>query len=139
MEAKVVKEEKKSRVLEFLVKEHKYENLFLAVLGIVAIEFGVLLLTKVLEIPSSAFLIGNEPNSTIFSWVLVVLGAVSVILSVISFFIPSFQEAKHIKSLKPAQYFVNVAIVIVFILILSVFFIGCDAAIEGIMDLISGK
>lgn len=139
MEAKVVKEEKKSRVLEFLVKEHKYENLFLAVLGIVAIEFGVLLLTKVLEIPSSAFLIGNEPNSTIFSWVLVVLGAVSVILSVISFFIPSFQEAKHIKGLKPAQYFVNVAIVIVFILILAVFFIGCDAAIEGIMDLISGK
>ena len=139
MEAKVVKEEKKSRVLEFLVKEHKYENLFLAILGIVAIEFGVLLLTKVLEIPSSAFLIGNEPNSTIFSWVLVVLGAVSVVLSVISFFIPSFQEAKHIKGLKVGQYFDNVAIVIVFILILAVFFIGCDAAIEGIMGLISGK
>ena len=138
MEAKE-KVEKKSRVLEFLVKEHKYENLFLAILGIVAIEFGVLLLTKVLEIPTSAFLIGNEPNSTIFSWVLVVLGAVSVVLSVISFFIPSIAEAKHIKGLKPAQYAVNVAIVIVFILILAVFFIGCDAAIEGIMGLISGK
>ena len=85
------KKEKKSRALEFLVKEHKYENLILAVLAIVAIELGVLLLTGVLEIPSGAFLIGqSETASTIFSWLLVVLGAVSLVLSVISFFIPSF-------------------------------------------------
>ena len=119
MEAKE-KIEKKNRVLEFVSKEHKYENLILAVLAIVAIELGVLILTKVLSIPAGAFLIGGDPNSTIFSWALVVLGAVSLVLSVISFFIPSFAEAKHIKGLKVVQYLANIATVIVFILILFV-------------------
>ena len=60
MEVKV-KEEKKNRVLEFVAKEHKYENLILAVLAIVAIELGVLILTNVLTIPDGAFLIGDKP------------------------------------------------------------------------------
>ena len=141
MEAKVVKtEEKKSRVIEFVLKEHKYENLILAVLAIVAIELGVLLLTKVLEIPAGAFLIGESTlHSTIFAWALVVLGAISLVLSVISFFIPSFAETKHIKGLKVSQYFTNIATVIIFIIVLALFFIGCDYVIEGFQKLISGK
>ena len=135
MEAKE-KIEKKNRVIEFVSKEHKYENLILAVLAIVAIELGVLILTKVLSIPAGAFLIGGDPNSTIFSWALVVLGAVSLVLSVISFFIPSFAEAKHIKGIKVVQYLANIATVIVFILILALFFIGCDAVIEKVIELI---
>lgn len=135
MEAKE-KIEKKNRVIEFVSKEHKYENLILAVLAIVAIELGVLILTNVLSIPDSAFLIGGDPNATIFSWALVVLGAVSLVLSVISFFIPSFAEAKHIKGLKFTQYLVNIATVIIFILILALFFIGCDAIIEKVIELI---
>lgn len=135
MEAKE-KLEKKNRVIEFVSKEHKYENLILAVLAIVAIELGVLILTKVLNIPQSAFLIGGEPNSKIFSWALVVLGAVSLVLSVFSFFVPSFAETKHIKGLKVVEYLVNIATVIIFILILALFFIGCDAVIEKLTELL---
>lgn len=139
MEAKVKEQEKKSRVIEFVLKEHKYENLILAVLAIVAIELGVLLLTKVLEIPQGAFIIGeSELSATIFSWALVVLGAVSLVLSVISFFIPSFAETKHIKGLKFTQYLVNIATVIIFILVLALFFIGCDWVIEKLTGLIEG-
>lgn len=129
MEVKV-KEEKKNRVLEFVAKEHKYENLILAVLAIVAIELGVLILTNVLTIPDGAFLIGDKPMNVIFPWALVILGAISVVLSVISFFIPSFAETKHIKGLKITQYLVNIATVIIFILILALFFIACDALIK---------
>jgi hypothetical protein len=135
MEAKE-KLEKKNRVIEFVSKEHKYENLILAVLAIVAIELGVLILTKVLNIPQSAFLIGGELNSKIFSWALVVLGAVSLVLSVFSFFVPSFAETKHIKGLKVVEYLVNIATVIIFILILALFFIGCDAVIEKLTELL---
>lgn len=132
------KKEKKSRALEFLVKEHKYENLILAVLAIVAIELGVLLLTGVLEIPSGAFLIGqSETASTIFSWLLVVLGAVSLVLSVISFFIPSFAELKHVKGLKGLEYVSNIATVIIFVVLLALFFIGCDAVIEKGIELVT--
>ena len=111
-------------------KEHKYENLILAVLAIVAIELGVLILTNVLTIPDGAFLIGDKPMNVIFPWALVILGAISVVLSVFSFFIPSFAETKHIKGLKITQYLVNIATVIIFILILALFFIACDALIK---------
>ena len=133
MEAKV-KEEKKNRVLEFVAKEHKYENLILAVLAIVAIELGVLILTKVLNIPEDAFLIGQEPMNVIFPWALVILGAISVVLSVISFFIPSFAETKHIKGLKFTQYLVNIATVIIFIIVLALFFIASDWLIKCVQD-----
>lgn len=132
------KKENKSRALEFLVKEHKYENLILAVLAIVAIELGVLLLTKVLEIPTGAFLIGqSETASTVFSWLLVVLGAVSLVLSVISFFIPSFAELKHVKGLKALEYLTNIAIVVIFVILLSLFFIACDTLIEKAIELVT--
>lgn len=132
------KKENKSRALEFLVKEHKYENLILALLAIVAIELGVLLLTDVLEIPDGAFLIGyNDTTKIIFAWLLVALGAISLVLSVISFYIPSFAELKHIKGLKGLEYVSNIITVVVFVILLSLFFIGCDALIEKGIELIT--
>jgi preprotein translocase subunit SecE len=65
-----------------------------------------------------------------------VLGAVSLVLSVFSFFVPSFAETKHIRGLKVVEYLVNIATVIIFILILALFFIGCDAVIEKLTELL---
>lgn len=125
---------KKNRVVEFVLKEHKYENLILALLSIFAIELGVLLLSKTyLTIPAEAFLIGRY--STQFSWILIVLGAISLILSVSSFFIPSLAEIKHIHGLKKAQFFWNVVKVFAFSLVLALFFTLCDWVIESIIKL----
>ena len=71
--------EKKSRIREFIEKDYKYENLLLAVLSIFALELGVLLLAGYLVIPESAFLIGGAVASKVFSWILVALGAISLV------------------------------------------------------------
>ena len=126
--------EKKNRAMSVLLREHKWENLILAILAIFAIELGVLLLSKTyLSIPEDAFIIGKYWKQ--FAWILVVLGAVSLILSVSSFFVPSFAEIKHIKGLKKAEFFGNVVKVIIFSVVLALFFTLCDWAIESIIDL----
>ena len=56
----MAEKEKKNRVMDVLLKEHKWENLVLAILAVFAIELGVLLLSKTyLTIPADAFLIGK--------------------------------------------------------------------------------
>ena len=70
--AEKVKAEKKSRVLEYLLSEHKIENYLLLFLGLFAIELGVLLLQgELLTIPEDAWLIGGKTNTMVFSWVLI--------------------------------------------------------------------
>lgn len=130
----MAEKEKKNRAMDVLLKEHKWENLVLAVLAIFAIELGVLLLTKTyLSIPEDAFLIGKYWKQ--FSWILVGLGAVSLILSVSSFFVPSLGEIKNIKGLKKREFLANVVQVIIFSLVLALFFTLCDWAIESIINL----
>ncbi len=128
----MAEKEKKNRVMDVLLKEHKWENLLLAILAVFAIELGVLLLSKTyLTIPADAFLIGKYWKP--FAWALVILGAASLILSVSSFYVPSFAEIKHITGLKKAEFFWNVFQVFMFSLILAFFFLLCDLAIESIM------
>ena len=100
-EAKVEKAgEKRNRVAEFILTEHKFENYLLLFLGIFAIELGAILLTNFLTINEGAWLIGTQVGKTVFAWVLVGLGAVSVILVAIGFYRPSFDEIKNITGLK---------------------------------------
>lgn len=129
--------EKKSRIREFIEKDYKYENLLLAVLSIFALELGVLLLAGFLEIPDTAFLIGGAVASKAFSWILVALGAVSLVLSVSSFYAPSFAEVKHITGLKRSEFFGNVLKVLLFSIVLAFFFILCELVIESLITWLS--
>ncbi len=135
--AEKVKAEKKSRVLEYLLSEHKIENYLLLFLGLFAIELGVLLLQgELLTIPEDAWLIGGKTNTMVFSWVLIALGAVSIILVAASFYRPSFSEIKHITGLKWKEFFWNVVKVVVFSIVLALFFVACDWVIEKIIQLL---
>lgn len=130
----MAEKEKKNRVMDVLLKEHKWENLVLAILAIFAIELGVLILSgNYLSIPEEAFLIGKYWKA--FSWVLVGLGAVSFILAVSSFFVPSLAEIKHITGLKKGEFFWNVVKVFAFSAILALFFMGADTVIQLVIEL----
>ncbi len=122
--------EKKSRIREFIEKDYKYENLLLTVLSIFALELGVLLLAGLLVIPDTAFLIGGPVASKVFSWILVALGAISLVLSVSSFYAPSFAEVKHITGLKKSEFIGNVVKVLLFSVVLALFFVLCEFLID---------
>ena len=132
----MAEKEKKNRVMDVLLKEHKWENLVLAILAIFAIELGVLILSgNYLSIPEEAFLIGKYWKA--FSWVLVGLGAVSFILAVSSFFVPSLAEIKHITGLKKGEFFWNVVKVFAFSIIVVAFLFVCDWAINLVIELVA--
>ncbi len=138
--AEKVKAEKKSRVIEYLLSEHKIENYLLLFLGIFAIEIGVILLQgTLLTIPEETWLIGGTLNTKILCWVLIGLGTISIGIVASSFYYPSFAEIKHIKGLKAKEFLFNVLKVVVFSVVLALFFVGCDFVIEKIQQLISDK
>lgn len=134
--AEKVQAEKKNRVVEYLLSEHKLENYLLLFLGVFAIELGVILLQgELLSIPEEAWLIGGKTNTTIFSWVLVGLGAISILLVAAAFYRPSIAEIKHISGLKANEFLWNVIKVLGFTIVLALFFIGCDFVIEKFIQL----
>ena len=135
--AEKMKAEKKNRVVEYLLSEHKLENYLLLFLGLFAIELGVILLQgKLLTIPEEAWLIGGKTNTIVFSWVLIGLGAISIVLVASSFYRPSFTEIRHITGLKWKEFLWNVVKVVLFSVVLALFFIGCDWVIEKIIQLL---
>ena len=132
----MAQKEKKNRAVDVLLKEHKWENLILAILSIFAIELGVLILTGTyLTIPEDAFLIGKYWKQ--FSWILVGLGAVSLILSVSSFYVPSLAEIKHLTPEKKRTFFGNVLKVFAFSVIVVAFLFVCDWAINLVIELVA--
>ena len=132
----MAQKDKKNRAMDVLLKEHKWENLILAILSIFAIELGVLILSGTyLVIPENAFLIGDYP--TVFSWILVGLGAVSLILSVSSFYVPSLAEIKHLTPERKNAFFWNVVKVFAFSVIVVAFLFVCDWAINLVIELFS--
>lgn len=138
------KEEKKNRVVEFILAEHKVENYLLLFLGIFAIELGVIILRgladtskALLIIPDTAWLIGGAVKTKIFSWVLVALGSVSIILVATSFYRPSFDEIRNIKGLKKKEFLWNVVKVVCFSAVLALFFVLADYVIEIVMKAIN--
>ena len=134
--AEKVQAEKKNRVVEYLLSEHKIENYLLLFLGVFAIELGVILLQgQLLSIPEEAWLIGGKTNTVIFSWVLVGLGAISIVLVAAAFYRPSIAEIKHISGLKFNEFLWNVVKVISFSVVLALFFVGCDFVIEKFIQL----
>ncbi len=127
------KEKKENGVLSIFTKEYKFEGIILLILSLVALVLGTMVLIGIqtngasgLVVSDGVFLIGDYPAA--FAWILIVLGAVSLILAVWPFYKPSLSEIKKITWTKRGELLHNTAIVFAFILILSIFFIVCDFA-----------
>lgn len=135
LDGTIKEEKKKGRIAKFLETEYKFENFILVTLSLFAIIFGVLILQNTFSIPSDAFLVGSYAN--VFAWVLIALGAISLLLWAIPFYRPSISEVKHIKGLKRREFLGNVLKVIVFTIILAILFFLFDLLIELVISWIS--
>lgn len=128
--------EKKSKLLEILKKDYRWENYVFFVIALIVILLGVLILNGTLTISGSAPIIGSIPN--IFAWIMVVFGALALIYAVWPFFKPAFPEIKRITWLKGKKYFADVVRVFIFIIILALLLLLYQAFITEILDKIMG-
>ena len=135
MAEKANAQKKRNRVVEFILTEHKFENYLLLFLGIFAIELGTILLTNFLTINQGAWLLGTPIAKKIFSWLLVGLGSISIVLVAAGFYRPSFDEIKNIKGLKKQEFFWNVVKVISFSVIVALFLSLTSFGIDRLFSL----
>ncbi|HKM29567.1 MAG TPA: preprotein translocase subunit SecE [Bacilli bacterium] len=134
-------ETKKSNgVLSIFTKEYKYEGIILLFLSLVALVLGSMVLigesgsgTGGLVINKDIFLIGDYPEA--FAWILIILGAVSLVLAAWPFYKPSISEIKRVSWPDRATLLKNTAVVFAFILIMSIFFIFSDWIFGYVVDL----
>lgn len=120
-----------NRILAIFTKEYKYEGLLLLLLSIIAILLGSMVLIgesssdgRPLSINKDVFLIGDYPKA--FAWILIILGAMSLILAVWPFLKPSVSELKRVSWPSKGTLLENTAIVFAFIVILALFFLLSD-------------
>ena len=82
-------EQKKNRLVEIFTKDYKYEGIVLLVLSIIAIIVGV----SILSITQPVFF---NITGTTLGWLLIVLGAISLLLSIWPYYKPSVYEVKRV-------------------------------------------
>lgn len=140
LEKTAKKENTENKVLSIFVKEYKYEGLVLLVLALIAIVLGVMVLigestdgTSGLTINPNVFLIGSYPVA--FAWILVILGAFSLLIAVWPFYKPSVYEVKRVSWTSRGDLLRNTGIVFAFILIMAIFFVLADFAYGYLVDL----
>lgn len=129
-----VKKEKKNRLAEAFTKDYKYEGLVLLVLALVALVLGVVLIKDSTWIPDNSFLaIGNK---LVFPIILIVLGVLSVILSVWPYYKPSVDEVKRVTWPTKKTMLSNCISAFTYTIVVAVFFFLVDLLFTGIMELI---
>lgn len=132
--------EKKKSIRAILAKEYKYEGILLLVLGIIVLVLGVLVNLGVssegkegLVVNENFYFIGEYPIA--FSWILIVLGAVAVLMAIYPYYKPSIKEMKRISWPSKKTMLSSSVTVVVFVVIFALLFLGYDAVLNQVVRL----
>lgn len=129
------KKEKKSKVLEVLRTEYKWENVVLAILASLALAFSLMIINGALVVRESFPLIGQYPK--VFAWVLFGISVIGIILVISPFMIQAFPELKKISWANWSTSIDAIVKVFVFVLIFALLFVGFDALVAPLVKLLS--
>lgn len=120
---------KRNKLLEVLTQDYKAENIFLALIAVIAMAFGIMILSNKLNIKDSYPLLGAYPK--VFAVILLVIALLGLLVVLWPFFEPSFGEVRKITWARPKELYEDLFRVIVFmiffIFILLFFDIICRA------------
>jgi preprotein translocase subunit SecE len=136
--AKAIKEaKKKSKLLEILTKEYKWENLILALFVLAGIVISTLILSGVLTIDPSFPVLGVGKVGKIFAIVLLVISILGLLLVLYPFVSPSIPELRKITWPSRPKYFKTFLQVIVFIVLITVILFLFDYVGTKVLQLIT--
>lgn len=140
--------EKKNRLVEVFTKDYKYEGLILLILAIIALVLGILVevniqaggtasdpglcIPEAKTITDGVFLISYFRE--LFAWILIVLGAFSIILSVWPYYKPSVYEIKRITWPNQKTMLENTVCTFIFVLIFVAFFTLVDSGLSPLVQ-----
>lgn len=123
--------DKKSRIWEYIKTEHKWENYVFLFFAVVVLILGCLILTDVLTVKESIWLIGDHPD--VFAWVLVGVSTLFTLYALVPFFKPAVPELKKISWLPLRKFVGNSIRVLLFLVIFALLFFLYDSFITQIL------
>ena len=127
---------KRNKLLEVLSQDYRAENIFLALVAIIAMAFSVMILSNKLNIKDSYPLIGAYP--TAFAIILLCISILGLLVVLWPFFEPSIGEFRKITWARPKELYEDLFRVIVFmiffIFVLLFFDVICRALYNRIYN-----
>ncbi len=130
---------KPNRLVEAFMKDYKYEGLILLILALIALILGILIYkgetsdgASGLVVNSGVFLIGDYP--LVFAWILIILGAFSLILSIWPYYKPSVYEVKRVSWPNKKTMLENCITTFIFVVVFTLFFTLVDAGLGAFID-----
>ena len=90
--------ETKSKLIEVLTTEYKWENLLLGILATLSGALALMIISgnSLLQINENFPILGTGNNGIIFAWVLFAISIFGLILVIYPFFLPAIPELKKI-------------------------------------------
>ncbi len=131
--------EKKSRLLQVLKTEYRWENLFLGIVAIFGSAVSLMIITKTITISSSIPVLGSGSNGTIFASVLLALCILCIFLVAFPYFFAAFPEIKKISWSHGSKYFDYAVRTFIFIIIFALTLFLYDFVTTQIIKEITGK
>lgn len=138
MAIKQKNDEQKSRLLEVLSTDYKWENLLLGLLATIAaaLAFVIILNKGPLYIDPSFPVLGERKNALIFAWVLFGIAVFGLALVVYPFFLPAIPELKQITWPTRKMFWDHAARTFIFLIIVTGFIFVFDIAAERLLKLL---
>jgi preprotein translocase subunit SecE len=128
------KEVQKSKIVEILFTEYKWETYLLGFLSTVAIALGLLIFANVLTVSENTPLIGNYPK--LFAWIITIVGSIGLILFAIPLFKPAVPELKKLTWPTWRVFLANATRVFIFIIVLAGVFLLYEAFISAFLGFV---
>lgn len=125
--------QKKSKLMEVLTRDYKWENLLLGFLALMAAVLSVMILNGTLKIDSAFPVLGKGKNGIIFAGFLLVISLVGLFLVLLPFFVPAMPEIKKVSWPKWSKFLEDSIRVIVFVTCLTLILLLFELAITAVI------
>lgn len=111
--------QEKSKLMEVLTTEYKWENLLLGFLAIASAALAAMIINQTLKIDASFPILGTGNNGVIFAWFLLVISIIGLVLVLFPFLAAAFPELRKIAWPTRKKYIENGAKTLVYLVILT--------------------
>jgi preprotein translocase subunit SecE len=124
--------DRKSRILEVLNKDYKWETYLYIVVSLFLIEIGALILTGVISFKDNIPLIGTYPKG--FAIAIVIIGSLSLVYAIFPFLRTAFPEIKKTTWPTWALFLGNAAKTFVFLIAFTLIYHMFDIIIGELLS-----
>lgn len=138
MAIKQKNQEQKSKLVELLATEYRWENLLLTVAALFAIALSLMIVNGSITIAESVPIIGRGKNGIIFAWLVLVCAILGIVAAIYPYFYSAWPELKRISWPRRKEYIDAAVRTFIFTILLTLVLLLFDLLIVRTIGKIAG-